>query len=78
MGDNPLEVMFPSLFRLYSLKSRPISEFYIQSCPSLGGSTNWNLNFTRNLLDREIDQLIDLIQILETKTVCNSVEDKRE
>ena len=70
--------MFPSLFRLSSLKSRPISEFYNQSNLSLVGNTSWNLHFSRRLLDGEVDQLIELLQILETKTVCNNVEDRRD
>ena len=77
-GENPLQVMFPSLFRLSSLKSHPISDFHNQSGPSFEGVTSWNLHFSRNLLDREIDQLIQLIQILETKRVCSTVVDRRE
>ena len=78
VGENWLEAMFPSLFRLSSLNCRPISEFCNQSSLSLGGSTSWNLHFSWRLLDREIDQLIELLQILERKTVCSSVEDRRE
>ena len=78
MGENSLEAMFASLFRLSSLKSRPISEFYNHSSLSMGGSTTWNLHFSRGLLDREIDQLIQLLQILETIKVSPAVEDRRE
>ena len=58
MGENSLEALFPSLFRLSSLKSRPISEFYNHSSLSMGNNTSWNLHFSRGLLDREIDQFI--------------------
>ena len=61
MGENSLEVLFPSLFRLSSLKSRPISEFYNHSSLSLGGTTSWHLHFSQGLLDREMDQLIQLL-----------------
>ena len=54
VGENSLQALFPSLFRLSSLKSRPISEFFVQSSLSLGDNRSWNLHFTRNLLDREI------------------------
>ena len=67
VGETSLEALFPSLFRLSSLKSRPISEFYNHSSLSLGDNTNWNLHFSRGLLDREIDQLIELLQLWKRK-----------
>ena len=78
VGENSLEAMFPSLFRLSSLKSQPILEFYNQSSLPLVGNTCGNLHFLQSLLDREIDQLLELLQILETKMVCSSVEDRRD
>ena len=77
VSENSLEAMVPSLFKLSTLKSRPILEFSNQSSLSLGGYTSWNFHFSRNLMDREIDQLIELLQILERKRVCTSVEDER-
>ena len=35
-------------------------------------------HFSQNLLDREIDQLLELLEILERKRVCTSVEDRRD
>ena len=78
VGDNSLEAMFPSLFILSSHKSRPISEFYNQSIMAAGDIIGWNLHLLRSLLDREIVQLIELLNILERKSVCNSVEDRRD
>ena len=78
VGENSLKAMFPSLFRLSTLKSRPISEFYNLASLPPEGNACWNLHFTRNLLDREIDQFIALLQLLETKRVCSTVEDRRE
>ena len=78
MGENSLEALFPSLFRLSSLKSRPISEFYNHSSLTLGGNTSWNLHFSQGLRDREIEQLIELLQFLETKRMSTSVEDRRD
>ena len=43
----------------------------------MGGNTNWILHFLRELLDREIDQLIQLLQILESIRVSSAIEDKR-
>ena len=54
LGDNSLEVLFPSLFRLSNFKSQPSSEFFDQSSLLLGVSTSWNFQFSRNLLDRKI------------------------
>ena len=43
-----------------------------------GDIIGWNLHLLRSLLDREIVQLIELLNILERKSVCNSVEDRRD
>ena len=67
LGENSLEAQYPSLFRISSFKSRPISEFWDQSITSLGDSPSWNFHFPRNLLDREICQLQQLLQSLERK-----------
>ena len=39
---------------------------------------SWNLHFSRGLMDREIEKLLELLQILETKKVSRSVEDRRQ
>ena len=41
------------------------------------GSMSWNFHFSRNLLDREIIQLQALLQTLEGRHLCNTVEDSR-
>ena len=64
VGRNSLKVLYPSLFRIFSLKSRPNSDFEDLSSLQMGGSTNWNFHFSRNLLDREIIQLQELIVLL--------------
>ena len=76
-GDNTFKRLFPSLFRLSTFNSRPISDFVDQMKLQEEGYTSWNLHFSRNLLDREIIQLQDLLQSLEGRQLCNSLEDKR-
>ena len=77
LGDNSLQELFPSLFRLSVLKAQPISAFLDGPSTQVAGTTNWNFHFPRNLLDSEIKQLQDLLQILERLTLCPTVEDKR-
>ena len=75
VGKNSLEVLFPSLFRISSLKSRPISEFWEQSSQQMGSSTSWHFHFSR--IGQEIIQLQELLQRLERQHPCNEVEDRR-
>ena len=49
LGKKPLEELFPSLFRLSSSKSRPISDFLDGSTLRLEGNISWNFHFPRNL-----------------------------
>ena len=39
--------------------------------------SSWNFHFSRNLSDREILQLQSLLQILDGRHLCNTLEDKR-
>ena len=76
-GDQTLKGQFPSLFRLSTLRLRPISDFVDQTRLLSDGSTSWNFHFSRNLLDREIIQLQALLQTLEGRHLCNTVENLR-
>ena len=77
-GENSLEVLFPSLFRLSTLNSQPISDFVDETRLQVEGSTGWNFHFSsQNLLDREILQLQDLLQRLERRHLCTSIEGRR-
>ena len=77
VGENSLKSLFPSLFRLSTLNSRPISDFVDQVRLLEEGYTSWNFHFSRSLSDREIHQLQDLLQRLEGRHLCNSLEDRR-
>ncbi|POO03775.1 LOW QUALITY PROTEIN: hypothetical protein TorRG33x02_000790, partial [Trema orientale] len=44
---------------------------------SLGGSTSWNFHFVRNLKDREVPLLLDLLNRLEPACICPNLEDRR-
>ena len=76
-GKQTLKEQFPSLFRISTISSRPISEFVDQERLVSDESTSWNIHFSRNLLDREINQLQALLQTLEGRHLCNTVEDSR-
>ena len=76
-GEDTLEISFPSLFRLSTFRSRPIVDFTHQQGLQESGFTDWNFHFSRNLLDREISQWQHLLQRLEGRHLCNSLEDKR-
>ena len=65
VGDNTLKRLFPSLFRLSTFKSHPISDFVHLTRLQEEGYTSWNLHFSRNLLDKEIIHVQDLLQKLE-------------
>ena len=77
LGTNTLKELFPSLFRLSTLKSQPISAFLDAPRMQIEGFTSWNFHFRRNLMDREIEQLQELLHRMERLTLCSGVEDKR-
>ena len=76
-GENTLKSLFPSLFRIFTFTSRPISDFVEQMRLLSEGFTSWNFHFSRNLSDREIIQLQSLLQILGGRHLCNTLEDTR-
>ena len=75
--ENTLKGLFPSLFRLSTFSSRLISDFVDRTRLQEEGYTSWNFHFSRNLLDKEILYLQDLLQRLERRHLCNSMEDRR-
>ena len=75
--ENTLKGLFPSLFRLSTFSSRPVSDFVDQMSSQEEGYTSWNFHFSHNLVDREIVQLQDLLQSLKGRNLCNSMEDRR-
>ena len=77
LDDNTLKGLFPSLFRLSTFRSRPISYFVDQTRLQEEGTTSWNFHFSRNLLDREILQLQELLQRLHGRHLSNTLEDRR-
>ena len=77
VGEDSLQLLFPSLYRISSSKARPISDFSNLSGLPVGGPISWNFHFLRNLSDREITQVQELLQRLERQRLCPSVEDKR-
>ena len=76
-GEDSLKRLFSSLFRLSTFNNRPIADFAVHSGLQEEGYTNWNFHFSRNLLDREIIQLPELLGRLEGRQLCDCVEDKR-
>ena len=77
VDKNSLQLLFPSLFRISSLKARPIPDFWDQSNLQMGGPTSWNFYFSRNMSDRETIQMQELLQRLERQRLCPGVEDKK-
>ena len=75
MGEDTLKSLFPSLFPISTFTSRPIANFAVHTQEE--GYTTWNLHFSRNLLDREITQLQDLLWIIDRIHLCNRSEDTR-
>ena len=76
-GEDTFKRLFPSLFRLSTLYSRPIADFVDQSRLLEEGHTSWILLFSQDLRDREISKLQDLLQRLDRRQLCNSLEDNR-
>ena len=77
LGENSFQSLYPSLFRISTLKSCPISHFMDHSSPRSIAAINWNFHFSRNLLDREIIQVQDLLHNLEMHRWNTGVEDTR-
>ena len=78
MGENTLKKLYPSLFRLSNFKSQPISTFLDGPRLQVEGTTSWNFHFPRNLLDREIEQLQELLHRVERIRLRDTIEDKGE
>ena len=71
-GDQPLGTQYPRLFRVVLDKNIPISSVL---CPTRPFS--WNLNFRRNLLDSEIEDLEGLMRSLDGLHLSPLVPDAR-
>ncbi|PON98757.1 hypothetical protein TorRG33x02_053720, partial [Trema orientale] len=77
VGGDSFAAAFPSFCRLSSNKGRFISEFYESSGPDPSDSNSWNFHFRRNLNDKEVSQLLDLISRLESVRISSNVKDRR-
>ncbi|RVW38710.1 Transposon TX1 uncharacterized 149 kDa protein [Vitis vinifera] len=72
VGDQPLGIQYPRLFRVVVDKNISISSVLGPSRPFL-----WNLNFRRNLTDSEIEDLEDLMRSIDDLYLSPSVPDAR-
>lgn len=72
-GNESFEQRFPGLFRLSQLKQRYISNFatYDQEL------TGWDLQFPRNLSDREAEEFATLLFAMESVILYEGVADRR-
>lgn len=72
-GDQCLSSSFPRLFHLSNKKEATISEIF---SPSFSGHT-WNLTFSRDLYEWEVDLLAPLVSNLEEAFISQIEKDKR-
>jgi hypothetical protein len=64
-GDRALKVAFPALFGIARAEDASITD----KLESLGGSNQWNLNFTRETHDCDVDVFASFFQLLHTVKV---------
>ena len=64
---------YPNLFRLSILHNKPVSDFLDNS---INHQMSWNLHLRRNVSEREIVELADLLSTLERVMECGVLEDK--
>ena len=73
MERKQLKAKFPNLFRLSTLHNKPISDFLDNSFNS---ELSWNLHLKRNMSEREVVELEELLSTLERVRVCGVLEDR--
>ena len=72
VGDQPLGVQYPRLFKVVTDKNIPISSILGSTCPF-----SWNFNFLRNLSNSEIEDLENLMRSFDCLHLSSSVSDAR-
>ena len=68
-----LKAKFTNLFRLSTLHNKPVSDFLDNPFNS---EPSWNLHLRRNVSEREVVELTELLSTLERVRVCGVSEDK--
>ena len=74
-GEISLKEQFPSLFRISTFSSRLISNFVDQTRLHSEGFISWNFHFSWNSLDKEIHQILALLQSLEGRHLSHNLEE---
>ena len=64
---------YPNLFRLSMLHNKPVSGFFDNS---FNPQPSWNLHLRRNVSEREMVELAELLSTFEMVRVCGVSEDK--
>lgn len=70
-GDTVLKVAFPTLFSLAHAKDA----FVANNLEFLGGSNQWNVNFSREVHDSEAGVFTSFLQLLHLVIVRRDHED---
>jgi hypothetical protein len=71
-GDSVLKVAFPVLFGIACVKNA----FVANNMEVLGGLNQWNVNFTREAHDWELEVFASFLQVLHSVRVRPGCEDK--
>jgi hypothetical protein len=70
-GDAPLKDSFPSLYACASNKTATISEVLVRE----NGQVDWQVTFTRNFNDWELDNVASFLGLLQTHLPSRVVDD---
>jgi len=71
-GDTTLKVAFPALFGIAYVKDAAVADNF----EHLGDSIQWNMSFTREAHDWEVDVFVSFFQVLHSVKVSRDTEDK--
>jgi len=71
-GDTALKVAFPALFGIASVKDASVAD----NLEFLGGSNRWNVSFTRESHNWEVDDFASFFQALHSVKVRRGRKDK--
>ncbi|PON63819.1 hypothetical protein TorRG33x02_275290 [Trema orientale] len=77
-GEDAFINRFPNLYKLSSLHNGKISDFKVgQGAESLL-ACGWNFHFIRGISDRELDDMVELLECVTNVNLSLPLEDRRE
>ena len=77
IGDSTLAECVPLLYRVVESKNVCISSLRFTETFIRPSGFSWNLRFYKNLNEREMDQVSDLMSLLDSVIGCDVVDDRR-